>query len=492
MSENGTRETFLAAIEHQRQGDLGAAERLFGEVLRALPGHPSSLHNLGLIYQRSGRHVEAVAAFQRLADDAPDDMEARFALASSLQAAGRMGDAEGVLRDVVRREPGMTDAHVNLGLVLGERGHEKADEVCRHALDLAPERPEAHYAYAMAHRFVSGEREVEALSRLAASDGISEEHRILLEFALGKAHDDLGDYDAAFAWYRQANDRKAQKTRFDTARLRGQIAAIKAAFTEAEPVAAAPADGPVPLFVVGLSRSGKSLIESLLASYQSVSALEERFGWYRIVRSICEKNAIDAPFPDCMEDLPEARVAEMGAAFLSAVAEAAPDSHLVIHTRPDNYKYLGLILRALPSAKVIHCRRSVMDTCLRIYFKLYRSGNEYAYDLGSIAAFHDAYAEMMAHWQGLFAQRILTVDYEALARRPVDGVGRILRFCDLAGDPLAAQVTAREVGHWTHYAEHLEELRAALSTASLSQVNGVRVGAQTSHGPHPEERTDGE
>ena len=80
-----------------------------------------------------------------------------------------------------------------------------------------------------------------------------------------------------------------------------------------------------------------------------------------------------------------------------AVAEAAPDSRLVVHTRPDNYKYLGLILRALPSAKVLYCRRAALDNCLRIYFKLYRSGNEYAYDLRSIAAFHDAYGDLMRH-----------------------------------------------------------------------------------------------
>ena len=460
MDDESTRETFHAAVERQRQGDLSGAERLFAEVLRALPGHPSSLHNLGLIYQLSGRHVEAVAAFRRLAEDAPEDMAARFALASALQAGGRMGDAEGVLRDIVRRDPGMADVHINLGLVLGERGHaDEAEEVSRRALELAPESPEAHYAYAMNHRFTAGEPEFEALSRLAASGAVSEEHTILLEFALGKAHDDLGDYDAAFSWYRRANRRKAQGTRFDAARHQGEIAAIKAAFPATEPSA----NGPVPLFVVGLSRSGKSLVESLLARHQAVSALEERFGWYRIVRSICEKHGIDAPFPDCMADLPQARVAEMGAAFLDAVAEAAQDSRLVVHTRPDNYKYLGLILRALPSAKVIHCHRAAMDTCLHIYFKLYRAGNEYAYDLGSIAAFHDAYAELMAHWQGLFAARILTIDYEALARRPVDSVGRILRFCDLAGDPLTASVTAEEVGHWKRYAGHLGELRAALA-----------------------------
>ena len=243
--------------------------------------------------------------------------------------------------------------------------------------------------------------------------------------------------------------------------------------------------------MVGLSRSGKSLVESLLACHQAISGLEERFGWYRIVRSICDKHAVGAPFPDCMTDLSEARVAEMGNAFLRAVEEAAPNSRMVIHTRPDNYKYLGLILRALPSAKVIHCRRAAMDTCLRIYFKFYKAGNEYAYDLGDIATFHDAYAELMCHWQGLFGERLLTIDYEALARRPIDSVRRILRFCGLDGDPLAASVTAEEVGHWKNYAEHLGDLRAALSTTSFGQANGVRVGAQPYHGPNPEEGADG-
>ena len=431
-------------------------------------------------------------AFQRLSKDAPDDMAARFALASALQAAGRLADAEGVLRDIVERAPGMTDALINLGLVLSERGHqEEAEEVCLRAVNLAPERPEAHYAHAMAHRFSAGESEVEALSRFAASDSLSVTHSILLEFALGKAHDDIGDYDAAFSWYRRANQRKAQGTHFDAARHLGEIAAIKAAFPRAEAAAGAPAMGPVPLFVVGLSRSGKSLVESVLARHQAVSGLEERFGWFRIVRSICDKHAVDAPFPECMAGLPEDRVAEMGAAFMDAVDETAPNTRMVIHTRPNNYKYLGLILRALPSAKVVHCRRNPMDTCLRIYFKLYKAGNEYAYNLGDIATFHDAYAALMAHWQGLYGERILTIDYEALARRPIDSVGRILRFCDVDGDPLTASVTAREVDHWKNYAGRLEELRGALSASSFGQADGIRVGPQPSHGPHPEEGANG-
>ncbi len=493
MDEESARETFHAAIEHQRRGDLDAAECLFEEVLRALPGHPSSLHNLALIYQHGNRHAEAVAVFQRLADDTPDDMVARFALASALQAAGRLSDAEMVLREIVGHEPEMVDALINLGLVLGERGlSEEAGEVSRRAVDLAPERPDAYFAHAMAHHFSAGEPEVEAMSLLASSDAISEEHRTLLEFALGKAHDNLGDYDAAFSWYRRANLHKSQGTRFVAARHWGEIAAIKAAFSAAKSSLAAPADGPVPLFVVGLSRSGKSLIETVLARHQAVSGLEERFGWHRTMRSICDKHAIDATFPDCMADLPDARVAEMGAAFQEAVEEAAPNSRFVIHTRPDNYKYLGLILRALPSAKVIHCRRDAMDTCLRIYFKLYKAGNEYAYDLDNIAAFHDSYADLMAHWKGLFDERILTIDYEALTRQPIDSIGHILGFCGLDGDPPAASMTVDEVEHWKNYARQLEGLRSALSATSLGQADGVRVGTQPSHGPHPQEGTDSE
>ncbi|MDP6883676.1 MAG: tetratricopeptide repeat protein, partial [Rhodospirillales bacterium] len=336
MDKENARKTFHAAIERQRLGDLDAAERLFAEVLRTVPGHPSSLHNLGLIYQHGGRHVEAVAAFQHLVDDAPDDMAARFALASALQAAGRLGDSEGVLRDVVGREPGMVDALVNLGLVLGERGNtEESEEISLRAVNLAPERPDAHYAHAMAHRISAAEPEIETMRRLVASDVVSEEHRILLEFALGKAHDDLGDYDAAFSWYRRANLHKARETRFDAAHHRGEMAAIKAAFRGAQPAPANPAHGPVSLFVVGLSRSGKSLIESVLARHQGVLGLEERFGWHQTMRSICDKHGVDAPFPDCAANLPEAKAAEMGAVFHNAVAEAAPNSRLAIHTRPD-------------------------------------------------------------------------------------------------------------------------------------------------------------
>ena len=98
----------------------------------------------------------------------------------------------------------------------------------------------------------------------------------------------------------------------------------------------------------------------------------------------------------------------------------------------------------------------------------------------------------MAHWKGLFDERILTIDYEALTRQPIDSIGHILGFCGLDGDPPAASMTVDEVEHWKNYARQLEGLRSALSATSLGQADGVRVGTQPSHGPHPQEGTDSE
>ena len=149
---------------------------------------------------------------------------------------------------------------------------------------------------------------------------------------------------------------------------------------------------------------------------------------------------------------------------MEQIVQDSPNSKYFVNTLPGNYKSIGLMLQALPSAKIIYCHRDPMDNCLLVYFTSYAHGNVHSYDLANVGSYYADYQELMAHWRGLYGDRILSVRYEELVRNPADVGARIYEFCGLDYDPGAVEsaFTTDEIGHGKRYEPHLAALRQAL------------------------------
>ena len=446
-----------------------------------------------------------------------------------------------------------------------------------------------------AAQFTPGDPEIELLNQLLARDDVSPDNRTHLHFALGKACDAIGLYGEAFSNYRQGNEEIARQTPFDASDHRKQVTDIKRVFRD-WPAGADPGDGdPVPIFVVGMSRSGKSLTESLLSQHEDVYGAGESRAWNTALRTVLHKNGISGPFPAYVESLTDGQIREMGEIYMKEVSRLSPGSRFYVDTMPGNYPYVGLIFRALPSARMIHCHRDPVDNCLFIYFQRYRlrlgkhgysydlrnigisllsqhedvygagesrawntalrtvlhkngisgpfpayvesltdgqiremgeiymkevsrlspgsrfyvdtmPGNYpyvglifralpsarmihchrdpvdnclfiyfqryrlrlgkhgYSYDLRNIASYYAGYEDVMAHWRKLYGDRILSLPYEEMMRNPARTTARIFAFCGLGYDPgaIRAAFTTDQIGHWKHYESYLGPLRQAL------------------------------
>ena len=398
---------------------------------------------------------------------APDEASVHFDRGVELRREDRLGDAEDAFRRALDIRPDFPEALNNLGVVLRLTGrHDEAEAVCRRALELRPGYVAALYNLARCHRFRPGDPLIAELERWLRPQKKDAQARSHLLVALGKAHDDVGDYEQAFSYYARANREAGRGLRYDAAAHSARVKALKTVFPEPA-FCHGRAPGPLtPIFVVGMPRSGKSLVESLLAQNPGVIALGEGRDLQQALDEILLARKIVAPLPDCIRSLGPIDIRAIGARYLELLQRrrSLPGTRFYVNTLPGNYSWIGLIFQAFPNVRVIHCTRDPLDLCLFTYFKIFTTGHEYSFDLRNLAAYFRNFRDMMDHWQRLYGDRILTVNYEDMVRAPDESARRLYEYCGL-GTPqagLGSRLNTDQIGHARYYASQLAPLREAL------------------------------
>ena len=468
---------FNLGVALAQLGKLDEAVDAYRTAVALKPNYAEAHTNLGTALKDQGRLDEAVASYQRAVAFKPDLAESNNNLGVALQEQGNLAEAVASFQRAIALKPDHSETHFNLGIALNGQG--KIDEAVasyQRAMAIKPDYVEARFNHAIVHRFVPGDPEIGTLKMLSGRTDLSEDQKNQMLFALGKAHDDIGHYAEAFSYYSSANEGKARRVTFDPSRRRRKTLAVKEAF-RARSGALVRDTGEAaytPVFVVGMSRSGKTLVESLLSRHDDVYAGKESEEWSNAMKAVLANHMIAEPYPKCIDCLSDNQIKEIGTTYLERITRNSPSSRIFINTLPGNYWYIGIILRALPETKIIYCHRDPVDNCLFVYFRRYSKGHQYSYDLANIASYYANYQDMMAHWRRLYKDRILTARYEDLVRNPGDTGAQIFEFCGL--DPMAVEValTTDEIGHWKHYAPYLESLRQALG--------GVAPSSNIDHG----------
>ncbi len=320
------------------------------------------------------------------------------------------------------------------------------------------------------------------------SESLSDTDRTHLDFALAKAYCDLDDHERCFQYLLSGNARKRAQIQYDEEAEFSLIDRIEAAFTTALVSEKCRPAGdslpPMPIFIIGMPRSGSTLVEQVLASHPAVHAAGERDTLYRAASSLRNAGGKAAPYPDYVADLDANAAMRIGSDYLAVVRKLAPSASHITDKRLSNHYFAGLIHLILPQARVIHTVRDPVDTCVSCFSKLFAAGqNHYAYNLAELGRYHRRYQRLMAHWQRVLpVGRILDVRYEDVVA-DLEGQGRrILAYCGLDWDerclsfqahgrPVrtasAAQVRQplyqSAVGRAWHYASYLAPLRDALA-----------------------------
>jgi tetratricopeptide (TPR) repeat protein len=345
-----------------------------------------------------------------------------------LQGLGRVGEALAGFDRAALLARNPASALSDKGVLFTQLG--RLAEACAcfdAALGHSPALADAWYNKAQARRFVPGDADIAAMARLLAGP-IAPRERTLLHFALGKALMDVAQPDAAFAHFHAGNRLKRAAIAYDADAVEREMAAIAA-----RPLAVAASAAPGvarrserPVFVVGMPRSGSTLVEQMLAMHPAIRAAGERLR----LRDRFERVAA-APAP-ASDELLEQAAAEIE----SRLDRSYPNAERVIDKDLMNFRHLGVIHAVFPRTRIIHCRRDPLDTCLSAYTRLFEGDIDFAYELTELGRHYRAYHGLMAHWRRVLpAGVLLDVDHEALVADPERELRRILAFIGLPWDP---------------------------------------------------------
>jgi Flp pilus assembly protein TadD len=403
---------------------------------------------------------------------------------------GRLAEAETLFSEILARDPSgaeAANAHFNLGLVLRERGmSEAAITHYNKAIALAPEDPAIHSnlgrilselgrlteartafekAVALSPRcgahylnlvycdgVAADDPHVAAMETLVQDQGsLGEQDRIDLDFALGKAYADIGQHARSFEYLLRGNARKRKLLIYDEATALGELDRIARVFDAKRVRKGRRLGNPSyrPVFIVGMPRSGTSLIEQILASHPNVFGAGELVAFQNVVARLQRGENGALPFPELVLNLPSHRFREIGQNYLEIVAPLAPAAARITDKLPGNFRFAGLIHLVLPNARIIHVQRNPIDTCLSCFsIQFTAGGSEYSYDLGELGRCYHAYAALMAHWRNVLPSGVMIdVQYEELVDNPRREAQRMLAHCGLEWDErcLSFAGTARSV-----------------------------------------------
>lgn len=478
----------IARLHYQKK-NLAEAIRCLAAAREQMPDQIDILYALAHAHRENGQCKPALECFASILTQNPDDQEIRLNYANVLSDTGDLEGALAQFEALAKQYPDdnrATIACANLHDKLGN--YETARELLSPIINSGTPPPVAANAYGqICHHFHDVGRGITLLQNALANTDLSDVERRMMLFTLGKLHDRQGDYDPAFECFHEANTLKpCSYDHAHTSRFFDRLKAfpINTLFP-AEQTGNTHEDPFIHIFIVGMPRSGTSLVEQIIASHPHVMGMGERIELGEIVDRLPSAIGEIETYPECLARLPDEAFAEARRYYLNA-----PEAHMK-HARaftdkmPANFQHLPLILRLFPNARIIHTRRNRLDTCLSIYFQDFGGHHSYAYQLDGIGRYYREYERLMEHYRTRAEIPILEVNYEDLVSEPERISREMIAYCGLEWDnaclthhrsariirtasynQVREPIHNRSVARWKYYEKHLDTLKKALHSSN--------------------------
>jgi len=450
---------------HAKQ--FGDAEVLLERALEIAPDFYQCLLDLGQARVELDRTDDAMEAYYRAMRLKPELPIAYVGAGTAAAMAGRHAEATELFEKALQRAPKHLRALCGMGHVLKTVGRQdEAIEMYRKACAVSAGCGEAWWSLANLKTFRFEPAEVEAMEGVLADEKLGDEPRANIQFALGKAYEDLGDFDRAFGYYKAGNDNRRARETYDTVQTMDQHDKFIEVFSRElfDRFDGVGDPSPAPIFIVGLPRSGSTLIEQILASHPEVEGTHELPDLGRVARSVGVQSEGRKAYPQAVADLDAAQFAEFGAKYLT-LSERHRELGRPYFTDklPNNFVHVGFVSLILPNAKIIDARRHPLDSCLGSYKQLFARGQPFTYELFELGEFYREYMRVMEHWDTVLPGKVLKVQYEDTVADLETQVRRILDYCGLPWDDACLK---------------FYETERAVKTASSEQVRSpIYTGA---------------
>jgi tetratricopeptide (TPR) repeat protein len=480
----------LARIKHQR-GALDEAEPLLESVLKLAPNYSAARADYARLLieqQKYPQVLEVIETLLAAEPRNPDLVPLRAAVCVGLR---RQEEALGSYRRLLRARPESPELHVALGHSLRSLGRRQdAIDSYQKAAALRPNFGDAYWSLANLKDYRFSQAGIARMRAEEAAPATSAVDQIHLCFALGKAYEDRDEYADSWRFYERGNKLKRTECRYDPeaaeAITRRQIEVCNARFFAERAGVGAPHGDPI--FVVGLPRSGSTLLEQILASHSQVEGTQELPDIHCIAREIVRSQAkpSDPHDPNALAALTPEDFHRFGESYIASTRHYRSAKPFFIDKMPNNFRHIGLIHLILPNAKIIDARREPMACCFSNFKQLFAGGQEFTYSIDDIARYYRNYLDLMCHWDAVLPAKTLRVRYEDVVQDLETNVRRILDFCGLLFEPgcLRFHKTERSVGtpsseqvrqpifhsgltEWRKYRPWLTPLKVALGDALI-------------------------
>jgi len=480
---------FIAANFFQRNQRPDIAYLGFKNAVTLEPANAEYWERFGRHLIVAGQNDAAVIAYSRTCALKPLEPENFLSLANAHAVNGQLQQALAAADTAIKLRPDEATGYLRRGIYSGGLGDFKqSHDALFKALELDPDLHEIYYRLARTGaRFDNAEEVIFKLKAVLASGKAGDEENTNLLFAIAKLEEQLNHPKDAFEHYLQAN-----KSVFD--RNVFKMNAVAARFQQCsngynreifETLSEVGHNSDVPVFIIGMPRSGTTLVEQVIASHSQARGAGELNKMYLLTRDLMAENQKTSAFPDNLTELTSGDFHKMGEEYLSVLTrQVSGDDRRITDKMPTNFAYLGLIKILFPNATIIHCRRDPLDTCISCFTTHF--GNlemmGFSYDLEALGHYYREYERLMAHWQAVLPGKILTVDYENLIKKPQAVCRTIIEHIGLDWEPeclefhnnkrsvqTASAWQVRQplynssVGRWRIYEKYLHPLQQALS-----------------------------
>jgi tetratricopeptide (TPR) repeat protein len=461
------------------------AEGLFRRIVTLAPGNAAALGDLGRFLSEQSRFPEAIAALQKAAAIADSNPRIWLALGDLHAIVGQTDEALAAYERSLELAPDEPSALAGRGHMLRTAGRkDEAIASYQRAIDARPDAGDGWWNLASLHGYSFNDGNVEEMQGYLAAGGMTVESEVPLRFACARALEQRGDYAGAWAQYLGANALKRAHIKYDPVETEVTHRRIVDTFTAEimqQTKAATPA-GQTPIFIVGMPRSGSTLIEQVIASHSKVSGLGELPYIIMMTHALRAGADDQVHYPAAAATLDGAQLTGLGRSYLHhATTHRDMDTEFFTDKMPANFSHVGFIRLILPHAKIIDARRHPLATCVANFRYLFAQGKNQTYDLTELAEYYLLYDALMRHWDAILPGAVLRVQYEDVVTDLDAEVRRILEFCGLPFEDncLRYHETARPVTtasaeqvrqpiydsaleYWKNYAGYLDEVREIL------------------------------
>ncbi len=508
------RAALARAFEAQRENNIVEAEQILREILKREPDEVTALRMLGSLATEANKWGAAERLLQRAVELAPDFILAWNDLATLYLQQEVFDKALDHVEHAIQLDPKLPFAQVIRGNVLSKaQRHEEALASYREALDLSPGHGgalsgighvlktigrqdesiaayrecirahpalgEAYWSLANLKTFEFDDEEVRVMQHMVEDDELADEPKVNFYLSLGKHFENCSDYDRAFEHYRLGNELRRTHETYDPVQTQVIHDRIIEVFTPEFLANRADCGDPSfgPILIVGLPRSGSTLIEQILASHSQVEGTMELPDLSRLIRDINRNRKDGQEYPEVLAQLSQQDFASLGQKYLETTQRYRTGKAWFVDKMPNNFASIGFLHLILPNAKVINARRHPLDSCMGCYKQLFYKGQSFTYDQFELGQYYLQYQRIVDHWHAVLPGKVLDLQYEDMVLDQENQTRRLLEYCGLtwedqclrfyetdraintaSSEQVRQPIYTKALNYWRHYEDHLGEL----------------------------------